>query len=310
MSTESAVTPQDPDRTLWSALARCRPPTGLLLVLPALLVLAGFLFVPLLQSISYSFYDSSMIGESGRFVGLANYLNVFASGKIGAISWVTVVWTLGSTIGQLVLGLLAAMTLLSVGRGGVLMRSVLLLPYAVPAISLALVWRWMFSDGTGILTHWLQILGLFPLNASPLGSADAAIWLVVLANIWHGFPFAMLIYLVALQQIDPALYEAAGLDGANMWQKFRYITLPSLRSATIALLVLRGIWTATSFDLPWLLTGGGPAGTTYVWPIWIYEEAMGFFRPGRAAVLALLLGLAIAAIVYAFRRVIRQSLSH
>jgi multiple sugar transport system permease protein len=291
------------------SLARRSALTGWLLVLPVLVVLGGFLIVPLLQSIGYSFYDASMIGETGRFVGLANYVKVFDSGKIPSIAWVTLLWTVGSTAGQLVLGLLAAMTLQRLERFTLLFRSVLLLPYAVPAISLALIWRWMFNDGTGILTFWLQSFGLFPLNTSPLGSADAALWLVVMANIWHGFPFAMLIYWAALQQINPALYEAASLDGASAWQKFRYITLPSLRGATVALVVLRGIWTATSFDLPFLLTGGGPAGTTYVWPIWIYEEAMGFFRPGRAAVLALMLGAAIGATVFLFRRVINKSLA-
>ena len=138
---------------------------------------------------------------------------------------------MGSTIGQLLLGLLAALTINRLQKGGRLFRSLMLLPYAVPAISLALIWRWMFSDGTGILTFWLQSLSLFPANASPLGSADAALWLVVMANVWHGFPFAMLIYWAALQQIDPSLYEAASLDGANAWQKFRYIILPSLSAA-------------------------------------------------------------------------------
>jgi multiple sugar transport system permease protein len=279
------------------------------MVLPVLVLLAGFLVVPLLQSVRYSFYDASLIGETGRYVGLANYEKVLDSGKIMGIFGITLTWTVGSTIGQLLLGLLAALTINRLQKGGRLFRSLMLLPYAVPAISLALIWRWMFSDGTGILTFWLQSLSLFPANASPLGSADAALWLVVMANVWHGFPFAMLIYWAALQQIDPSLYEAASLDGANAWQKFRYIILPSLSAATVALVVLRGIWTATSFDLPWLLTGGGPAGSTYVWPIWIYEEAMGFFRPGRAAVLALILGVAIGAVVFAFRRVIRASLA-
>ncbi len=287
----------------WAALK------GWMLVLPVLLLLAGFLLVPLVQSVRYSFYDASLIGETGRFVGLTNYAKVLDSGKIQAISSTTLLWTVASIVGQLLIGLLAALAVNRLQRGGRLFRSLLLLPYAVPAISLALIWRWMFNDGTGILTFWLQSLSLFPLNSSPLGSADAAIWLVVMANVWHGFPFAMLIYWAALQQIDHSLYEAASLDGANHWQQFRFITLPSLSSATIALVVLRGIWTATSFDLPWLLTGGGPAGSTYVWPIWIYEEAMGFFRPGRAAVLALMLGAAIGAVIFVFRRAIKASLS-
>ncbi|MBX3456412.1 sugar ABC transporter permease [Ferrovibrio sp.] len=312
MTTPSSPQPQAearPARDRKLGFATRSAITGWLLVLPVLLLLAGFLLVPLVQSIQYSFYDASLIGEKGRYVGLANYTKVFESGKIAGISGITLLWTFGSLVGQLALGLAAALTINQLQRGGRLFRSLLLLPYAVPAISLALIWRWMFSDGTGILTFWLQSLSLFPANTSPLGSADAAIWLVVMANVWHGFPFAMLIYWAALQQIDSSLYEAASLDGANAWQKFRYITLPSLSTATIALVVLRGIWTATSFDLPWLLTGGGPAGSTYVWPIWIYEEAMGFFRPGRAAVLALMLGAAIGAVIFIFRRAIRASLT-
>jgi multiple sugar transport system permease protein len=281
---------------------------GWLLVLPVVAMLGVFLALPMIEAVTASAYETSLITDETAFAGWANYREVLASGKIGSTAWTTALWTAASLAGQLVLGLVAALALERMRRGARLLRGILLLPYAMPAISLALAWRWLFSDGTGILTHWLQQLGVVAANTSPLGSADAAFWLVVLANVWHGFPFAMLIYWAALTQIDRSLYEAAALDGAGAWASFRFVTVPALKAATVGLLVLRGIWTATSFDLVWLTTGGGPAGATYTWPIWIYEEALGFFRPGRASVLAIALGVTLLSVLVLLRRRIAASL--
>ncbi|CAN5550915.1 sugar ABC transporter permease [soil metagenome] len=263
---------------------------------------------PALNAIGGSFTDSSFLGEAGEFIGVDNYAAILGSDRTPQVGWRTVVWTAGSLAGQIIIGLAAAVALERVRRAAVI-RGILLLPYAVPAVTLALMWRWMFNDGTGIVTSGLQALSLVPPGSTPLGSADAALWVVIAANVWHGFPFAMLIYWAALKQIDPAFYEAARLDGAGEAKAFWHITLPLLRNATVTLLVLRGIWTATSFDLVWLTTGGGPAGSTYTWPIWIYEEAVGFFRPGRASALAVLLGLAIIIVLVIFRRSVRRSLA-
>ena len=281
---------------------------GMAFAAPAALLLLIFMVWPAVTAVEGSFRDSSFLGDVGEWAGFDNYLAIFQSSRPAQVGWTSALWTASSLIGQIVLGLAAAVALERV-RYAAALRGILLLPYAVPAVTLALMWRWMFADGTGVLTTGLQSLSLVPPGSTPLSSADAALWTVVAANIWHGFPFAMLIYWASLKQIDPTYYEAARLDGAGEWRAFWSITLPLLRNATITLLVLRGIWTATSFDLIWLTTGGGPAGSTYTWPIWIFEEAVGFFRPGRASALAIVLGLALVVILAIFwphvRRVFR-----
>jgi multiple sugar transport system permease protein len=176
------------------------------------------------------------------------------------------------------------------------------MPYVVPVIAIALVWRWMLDGDFGVVSYALQQIGLIPNDQSPLALLGGAMPSVVSASIWRGFPFAMLIYWAALQGIDQEQYDAAKVDGANTLQEFWYITLPNLRNATIVLLVLRGIWTITYFDLIWLITRGGPAGATETWPIWIYQQAMGLFRFGYASAIGVFMGVLLLIIVVIYVR--------
>src|SRR5262249_16988886 len=139
----------------------------------------------------------------------------------------------------------------------------------------------------------LQASGVLPHDQSPLALPDGAMVSVILANIWRGFPFVMISYWAALQGIPAEQYEAARVDGAGLWQEFRYVTLPNVLAITKVMLVLRLIWTVTFFDIVWLITRGGPGGATEHWPIWIYQETMGFFRFGTGAALAVTLAVAL-----------------
>ncbi|HMN15437.1 MAG TPA: sugar ABC transporter permease, partial [Bellilinea sp.] len=182
-------------------------------------------------------------------------------------------------------------------------RNLFLLPYVIPAIALALVWRWMLDGSFGIVSYGLQQLGLLAADQSPLAIPKGAMVSVILANVWRGFPFVMVTYWAALQAIDEEQYDAAKVDGANVLQEFFAITLPNLKNATIVLMILRGIWTFTYFDLIWLITRGGPAGATEHWPIWIYQEAMGSLRFGSAAALGVLMALGLFVLIAAYARI-------
>jgi multiple sugar transport system permease protein len=277
-----------------SRLRRSPALVGLAFALPTVALLAAFIGLPVLNALRTSLYESDMLrGE--RFVGLGNYARVFADPVLPRVLSNTLVWGVGSLVGQLGLGLLAALAINQPLRGVHFFRGVLLMPYVVPAITLALVWRWMLDGRYGILSVALQQVGLLEADQSPLGLTAGAMPSVIAANVWRGFPFAMLVYWAALQGIDAQQYEAARVDGANGLQEFWYVTLPNLRNATVALLVLRGIWTVTYFDLIWLITQGGPGGATEHWPVWIYREAMGYFRFGYASAIATVMGLALLA---------------
>jgi len=220
--------------------------------------------------------------------------------EFGSVLVNTLIWSTGSLVGQFALGLAAALCINQNLPGMRLVRSILLVPYVVPVITVALFWRWMLDGTYGIVSYALQSAALLDANQSPLALPNGAMASVIIANIWRGFSFVMISYWAALQNVPSEQYEAARVDGASFWQEFRYVTLPNLAEVTRTLIVLRVIWTVTYFDLVWLITRGGPGGATEHWPIWIYQETMGFFRFGYGAALATTLaaGLMLAALVY------------
>jgi multiple sugar transport system permease protein len=275
---------------------------GVILALPAALLLVGLVAYPVLVALRTSLYEVYFFLENEQFVGLQNYVAIFRDPALGRIVNNTLVWTVGSLVGQFGLGLIAALAINQQVRGIQFFRNILIMPYVVPVIAIALVWRWMLDGDFGVVSYALQQIGLIPTDQSPLALLGGAMPSVISASIWRGFPFAMLIYWAALQGIDQEQYDAAKVDGANTLQEFWYITLPNLRNATIVLLVLRGIWTITYFDLIWLITRGGPAGATEHWPIWIYQQAMGLFRFGYASAIGVLMGLVLLVLVVIYVR--------
>jgi multiple sugar transport system permease protein len=262
--------------------------------------LVAFVAYPVVDAIRLSVLEIDFVSGAERFVGAKNYVEIVQSPKFAPILVNTLVWSVGSLIGQFALGLAAALCINQDLPGMRLVRSILLVPYVVPVITVALFWRWMLDGTYGIVSYALQSAALLEVNQSPLALPNGAMASVIIANIWRGFSFVMISYWAALQNVPSDQYEAARVDGANFWQEFRYVTLPNLGEVTRTLIVLRVIWTVTYFDLVWLITKGGPGGTTEHWPIWIYQETMGFFRFGYGAALAATLaaGLMLAALLY------------
>ncbi|MFN2305311.1 MAG: carbohydrate ABC transporter permease, partial [Anaerolineales bacterium] len=273
-----------------------------ILALPAAVLLIGLVAYPVLVAVRTSLYEVFFFLDSEQFVGLQNYIAIFRDPSLGRIVTNTLFWTVGSLVGQFGLGLIAALAINQQVRGIQFFRNILIMPYVVPVIAIALVWRWMLDGEFGVVSYALQQIGLIPVDQSPLALLGGAMPSVISASIWRGFPFAMLIYWAALQGIDQEQYDAAKVDGANTLQEFWYITLPNLRNATIVLLVLRGIWTITYFDLIWLITRGGPAGATETWPIWIYQQAMGLFRFGYASAIGIFMGVLLLILVVIYVR--------
>lgn len=279
-----------------------KPILGVILALPAVVLLIGLVAYPVFVAVRTSLYEVFFFLDSEQFVGLQNYIAIFRDPSLGRIATNTLFWTVGSLVGQFGLGLIAALAINQQVRGIQFFRNILIMPYVVPVIAIALVWRWMLDGEFGVVSYFLQQIGLIPVDQSPLALLGGAMPSVISASIWRGFPFAMLIYWAALQGIDQEQYDAAKVDGANTLQEFWYITLPNLRNATIVLLVLRGIWTITYFDLIWLITRGGPAGATETWPIWIYQQAMGLFRFGYASAIGIFMGVLLLILVVIYVR--------
>ncbi len=282
-----------------------RSAVGVLFVVPAALFMLVFVAYPVADAVRLAFMATDFFTDQDKFVGLSNFREMANSPKFWPVLWNTSVWTFWSLIGQFALGLLAALAINRDIPGMRLIRTVLLLPYVVPVIALALFWRWMLDGSFGIVSYTLQSLSLLAPDQSPLAMPDTAMASVIIANIWRGFPFVMISYWAALQSIPPEQYEAAQVDGASTFQQFLYVTLPHLRGVTKVLIVLRFIWTVTFFDIIWLITRGGPAGTTEHWPIWIYQETMGFFRFGYGSALAVALGFGLLFVIAIYALIFR-----
>lgn len=295
ISASAAPTPP-PAPARRSRLPSRQTATGLLFVLPSVLFLLVFVAYPVVEAVRLTVYTVDFATDSERFVGLSNFAEMLRSPKLVPVALNTAIWTVFSLAGQFGLGLLAALAINRDLPGMALIRAILLLPYVVPVIAIALFWRWMLDGSYGIVSYWLQEMHLLAAQQSPLAEPTYAMASVVLANVWRGFPFVMISYWAALQGIPEEEYEAARIDGANVWQEFRYVTLPHLARITRVMLVLRLIWTVTFFDVIWLVTKGGPGGATEHWPIWIYQETMGFFRFGYGAALAFTLAVVLAAL--------------
>jgi multiple sugar transport system permease protein len=270
---------------------------------PALVILILVLLVPLIIGISYSFRRFTAFRSS--YVGFDQYRTMLHDPALGQALINTVWWTAGSLVFQFGLGLGLALVLNRrfVGRSAV--QAIVFLPWAVPSFLAGLTWAWLFNPIIGPIPHWLYALGLQAQPRDILANPNVAMWGPIIANIWFGIPFFAITLLAALKSIPPDLYEAAALDGATAWQRFTRLTMPFLAPTIAITVMLRTIWIATFADLIFVMTGGGPAGSTNTVATYIYVSAFRAMDKGYAAAVAVLLLLlltAYALILIAMRR--------
>ena len=297
--TVSSVPSQRPQRRKWNSLQARETRLAWLLILPTAIIVFGLVIFPAIFSIWISFRDVGLGNLNNvfhaPFVGLENYRSVFNDfafkfqglQSLGA-AVTSVVYSFTSTILTVILGLIAALLLNRPFRARGLTRAVFLFPYVAPVISVAFVWRWILDPRpSGVLNDVLMTLGLIDLPKAYLAQRGLALLLVIIFEAWRYFPFAMLMILARLQAVDRTLYEAAEVDGANVWAKFWYVTLPELRYVLGAIFLLRLIWTFNKFDDIFLLTGGGFG--TNVLPVLTYQFSFRLFDFGKGAATAMIL---------------------
>ena len=260
---------------------------GLLLLVPALLILIGLVVYPFLYAIWLSFFDKS-VGTVANFVGLGNFHYVITWPQFSAALFNTAVFTIVAVAIKFVLGMSVAVVLNQHIRGRNFFRAFLLLPWVMPAFVVYLTWRWLYDPLQGLLNYALLDLGLITRPIAFLSTKETAMLSVIIAHAWRGFPFYAISFLAGMQTIPPELYEAAQVDGASRWQQFRYITLPGLYHIIGVVLLLSTIWTANAFEPVYLLTGGGPSDATTVYTMLVYLVGMINLRLGEAAAVSVL----------------------
>lgn len=253
------------------------------LLAPALLLMAVMLYYPMIGTVFESFQETSFLSPDPKFVGLAMYQKIVGSGEFWAILQNSVVWTLGVVLLQNVLGFATALLLNQNLPMRGLTRVIVLLPFILPGVVAAILWRFMYDPQLGLINSIFLQFGLIDKSVAWLADSNTAMAAVIAAAVWKGFPFSMLIYLAALQNVDQSQQEAAMLDGAGPLRRLFDVTLPAIRDVIVVNVVLTLILTFNYFDIIWVLTKGGPQSATHIFPTKIFETGFGQFRFGEAA---------------------------
>ena len=235
---------------------------GIGMLTPTLIVLLVMTAYPLIFTFVYSFTDYNYMKgtENASFVLFDNYVSLFKNGYFQQAVWNTIKFTILAVVLEMALGLLIAVFVNSLKRGQKIMRTLLLLPYLLPAVTVALSWRMMLSANYGIINQFLKGLGLPVFNW--FMDTKTAFGTILLIDVWQNVPFVFLLLYASLQSVSENQYEAARIDGAGFFQQFWYITLPNIKGSLALCALLRTIDTFRLFEKVNVLTGGGPAGTT------------------------------------------------
>lgn len=258
---------------------------SVLFMLPAVSMLVLFLAYPLGLGIWMGFTDVR-IGRPGVFVGLENYVSLFDDEVFWLSVFNTLVYTVAATIAKFALGLWLALLLNKAIPFKALIRAIVLLPYIVPTVLSAIAFWWIYDPQFSIISWMLQKLGLIDHFIDFLGVPWHARWSVILANVWRGIPFVAICLLAGLQTISPSLYEAAALDGANAWQRFRFITLPMLMPIMAIVMTFSVLYTFTDFQLIYAITRGGPLNATHLMATLAFQRAIPGGDLGQGAAIA------------------------
>lgn len=274
-------------------------------ILPAVIFICFLMVYPILYNILMSFKDvtiSNLIQGEQNFVGFKNFQSIFRDKYFWSSFRNTFIFLVLCLTFQFSIGFLFALFFNKKFKGNKWMRAVLLVAWMNPIIITGTIYKWLLAGDGGIVNYLLMNLGITSHTINFLSSPVTALYSVILANIWVGIPFNMIILLSGLQSISEDMYESASIDGANAVAKFLHITLPMMKSTIIVLILLGFIYTFKVFDIIYAMTGGGPANASQILPYYSYELSFKMFRFGEgAAVSTVSFGIiAVFALIYVY----------
>jgi multiple sugar transport system permease protein len=291
---------------------------GIALLAPTVILLVLFIAYPFVKGVELAVTDTR-VGVPGPYVGLDNFVHVWQDGIFRVAVWNTCVYTLVTTIFKTILGLWLALLLNRSFRGKAFMRAFILLPFIIPTVLSTFAWKWMFDPTFSVINWVILHLGMmsaklvaltvsavvnFPhfsqialdADLAPLFGSGRINWLgdptlamiaVIIVNVWRGVPFYAISLLAGLQTISPELHEAAAIDGAGPWQRFRHVTWPLLLPVTMVIVLFSVIQTFADFQLVYVLTGGGPANATQLFATYAYQIGIGTGLLSQGATISL-----------------------
>jgi multiple sugar transport system permease protein len=277
-----------------------------LMMAPPLLFLAGLVGYPFCYGILLSLQDRP-VAHPGTFVGLKNFATNFNDPIFWRVALNTFVYTAGATLLKMAGGLALALAMNQHFPFKNLVRALLLLPFIVPTVLSTVAWMWILDPAFSVLNWLLVALGVPKPGPSWLGNPILAMLSIILINTWRGLPFYGITLLAGLQTVPPELYEAATIDGASGWQRFRYVTLPLLQPIILIVTLFSVIFTFADFQLVYVLTHGGPQNATQLFATYTFDIAMGAGQLGLGASVALAMLPALALLIVALTIYMRRS---
>lgn len=278
---------------------------------PTIVMMIVFLVIPICIVVGYSFLDKAVVSQNPSIIGLKNYQQLFGDSQFWNAVSNTIIFVAISVIAHLVIGMIFAMLLNSkyfADRTKAIARVIYILPWVFTASVVAILWKLMLQP-SGIVNYLLRIIPQVTRNTEWLSNQDIALAVICFINIWCGYPFYMISILAGLQGISGDLYESAAIDGATMSKSFLHITIPQLKPILISIAMLDFVWTLQSFNVIWMLTGGGPVNSTETLSIYIYKLAfqkVDYSMAGTAATVLLIVCVFIAVFYVRQQKKVRE----
>lgn len=287
-----------------------RKRTGYLLFLPTVVILGILVLLPILEAIRWAFTNFNLMMHSSvinaEVIGFSNFVEMKADSTFWIALKNSMLLTTMVIILQYVLGLGLAVTLKQKVPGIGVFRSVVMASWVIPVISTVIMFRFMSQPDYGFFNMILEKIGLGKYTTYWFGSLHGAFPMIIIMHLWRNVPFYGIALLAAMQAIPDDLYEAADIDGANSWQKFRYITFPSVQYISMVMITIHVIWTFNNFDFIFLSTGGGPVDATQVLPVYIYRKAWHGFEMGYASAIGLVMLVILLLFSFGYMRINKE----
>ena len=285
---------------------RAQARLGIVLVLPVMIITLLFFLFPLANSLYFSVVDFDGLNPNPPFVGFGNFIRMLTDPAVWHALGNNVIWIIVGTASPMIIGLLVAMLLWTVRRGGAIYRVIFFLPYVLPGVAIGIVWGWIYDPVNGLLNQFLRAIGLGALATGWLGEPNLALYAVLLTAIWAGTGFAVVIFLSALRNVDTELVDASRIDGANAGQRLWFIILPQIMPVFLMVLTLTLVGGFSVFDIIFIMTAGGPANATEVIGTYAYDQAFILSDIGYGTTLALLITILSVPIAILLNRLQRR----
>lgn len=274
-------------------------------MLPSVVILTAVLALPLVYSLVVSFFDTNLKSSGlGEFVGIGNYTAALTDSYFRGSVGTTIIFTIGVVTFEFLVGLAIALLLNVNVTGKSIYFSIIIIPMMITPVAVGLIWRLLLHSELGIVNYFLEMIGMS--GQAWLAGSSLALKTVMFIDVWQNVPYMVLVILAGLVSLPAEPYEAARVDGASMWQRFRYLTMPMMSPTFMVVILMRAITALKTYDLIYVLTKGGPGVKTEVISYHIYQEAFRNLEIGSASAMSYLLVLVIAPIAFIFIKITKN----